>query len=281
MLILKTLFNYSAYKSAFGDLVKLLTEHRELIGAMTKRDLVERYAGQALGAIWVFAHPLVMMGVYLFVFGVVFKVRMGDSFELPRDYVCYLLSGLTVWLGCQECLTKTTTAISSQASLVKQVVFPIEILPVRSVLSTFVTQMVSMLVLLVYLLIRYQSLPWTVVLLPLLMLLQIIQFIGLGMLLASVGVYLRDIKDFVVVFALANMYLMPVIYLPSAVPTMFRPILYLNPFSHMIWCYRDAWYFGRFENWASWIVYPLFSIFSFVAGYRVFRRLRVYFGNVL
>jgi len=234
-----------------------------------------------LGLFWVFMHPLVLMGVYLFVFAVVFKMKIGGTYDLPRDYTTYLLSGLTVWLTCQECLSKSTTAVSSQASLVKQVVFPIEILPVRTVFSTIITQLVSMTVLLIYLLIRYHFVPWTLVLLPVLLFFQVIQLIGLGMLLGSIGVYLRDLKELVTVYALVNMYLMPIFYLPAYVPKLFKPILYINPFSYMIWCYQDAWYFGRFEHWYAWILFPLFSIFVFMAGYRAFRRLRVFFGNVL
>ena len=211
----------------------------------------------------------------------VFQLKIGGTFELPRDYTTYLLSGLTVWITCQECLSKSATSISGQADLVKQVVFPIEILPVRTVFSSVITQVVSMTVLLVYLLIRYQSVPWTIALLPVLFFFQVIQLIGLGMLLGAVGVYLRDLKELVTVFALVNMYLMPVFYLPAYVPPSFKPILYINPFSYMIWCYQDAWYFGRFEHWYAWIVFPLFSLFVFMAGYRVFRRLRVSFGNVL
>ena len=280
-MILKALANIAAYKNAFAELVGLMRRHRELTFSMTKRELTDRYAGQVLGTIWIFAHPLVLMGVYLFVFAVVFRMKIGGTYALPRDYTTYLLSGLTVWLTCQECLAKSTTSISSQANLVKQVVFPIEILPVRTVFSTVITQVVSMTILMIYMLIRYQSLPWTVVLLPVLLFLQVIQLIGLGMMLGSVGVYLRDLKDLVTVFALVNMYLMPVFYLPEYVPRLFKVILYINPFSYMIWCYQDAWYFGRFEHWYAWIVFPLFSIFTFMAGYRVFRRLRVFFGNVL
>ncbi|MBN1942505.1 MAG: ABC transporter permease [Phycisphaerae bacterium] len=282
-MILKALLNIPAYRSAFTNLVSLLRQHRELTLEMTKRELTDRYAGQVLGTLWVLMHPLLLMGVYVFVFVAVMKIKIeGEgTFTLPRDYTAYLLSGLTVWLACQECLTKSATSISSQANLVKQVVFPIEILPVRSVLSTAVTQLVSMSFLLIYLLIRYQALPWTVLLLPVLLFFQVIQFIGLGMMLASVGVYLRDVKDVVTVFGVVNMYLMPVIYLPAMAPGPFKPILYINPFSYMIWCYQDAWYFGRFEHWYAWIVYPLFSLFMFMAGYRVFRRVRIFFGNVL
>jgi lipopolysaccharide transport system permease protein len=279
--MLKSLVNITAYRTALAELAGLLTRHRELTLAMTKRELTDRYAGSALGLLWVIAHPLILMGVYVFIFAVVFRIRVGGTLALPRDYATYLLSGLTVWLVCQESLTRSATAISSQASLVKQVVFPIEILPVRCVLASLPAQLVSMSVLAVYLLVKYQALPWTVALTPVLLLFQMIMLTGLGMILAAVGAYLRDLKDLVQVFALVNMYLMPVVYLPAAVPGLFRPVLYANPFSHMIWCHQDAWYFGRFEHPWAWAVFPLFALLMFAGGYRVFRRMRTYFGNVL
>ena len=105
--------------------------------------------------------------------------------------------------------------------------------------------------------------------------------VGVSFFLASIGVFFRDIKDFVQIFSVVGVYLMPTFYLPTLVPSVFRPLLYLNPFSYMIWCFQDLIYFGRLEHRMSWVVFPLISITVFVLGYRVFRKLRPMFGNVL
>jgi lipopolysaccharide transport system permease protein len=123
--------------------------------------------------------------------------------------------------------------------------------------------------------------PWTYLLLPLLLFLQGITMLGLGFVLATIGVFFRDIKDFVTLFTTAGIYLMPVVYLPTWVPPLLRPVLYANPFSYMTWCFQDVFFFGRIEHPWAWVIFALFSFFIFAFGYRLFRRLKYNFGNVL
>ncbi len=118
-------------------------------------------------------------------------------------------------------------------------------------------------------------------LLPVLLVFQIMAMIGVSYVLSAVGVYIRDTKDFIQVFLVIGVYLVPTFYLPTAVPTEFRVLLLLNPFSHMVWCFQDVLYYGRFEHPWSWPVFFITSVVTFVAGASVFRRLRVTFGNVL
>jgi lipopolysaccharide transport system permease protein len=267
--------------SAFRELVTLLTRHRQLTWEMTRREITDRYAGQVLGTFWAVGHPLAMIAIYLFVFGYVFRVKMGGTFELPLDYTTYLLSGLIPWMAYQESMGKATMTIVGSANLVKQVVFPIEVLPVKGVLSSFSTQIVATAAMIVYVLITHGSVPWTYALLPALIFFQALGMIGVAYVLSSVGVYFRDLKDFVQLFCVAGVYLMPIVYLPSMVPAVFRPLLYLNPFSYLAWCYQDACYFGRFEHPWAWGLFAFGSLGIFYAGYRVFRKLKVCFGSAL
>ena len=115
------------------ELLRLLRRRRALLGEMVRRELTQQYAGQVLGALWAVGHPLAQIGVYVFLFAVVFNTKIGGTYALPLDYTTYLLSGLLLWIGFQQSLLLTSTAISSNASLVKQVVFPIEVLPLKSV----------------------------------------------------------------------------------------------------------------------------------------------------
>jgi lipopolysaccharide transport system permease protein len=266
---------------AFRELITLLTKHRELTWEMTKREIGERYAGQMLGLFWTVGHPLVMMGVFVFIFAIVFKLKAGGTYELPLDYTTYLLSGLIPWITFQESMNKATTAIVGNANLVKQVVFPLEILPIKGVLASLVTQAVSIMVLIGYVSFKHGLPPWTYVLLPVLLMFQCMAMVGVSYILSSVGVYFRDLKDFVQVFCLMGMYLMPVFYLPEMVPKIFRPVLYINPFSYMIWCYQDVFFFGRFEHPWAWAVFIFSSVFLFYGGYRIFLKLKIMFGNVL
>jgi lipopolysaccharide transport system permease protein len=266
---------------AFHEIALLLTRYRQLTWEMTRREISDRYAGQAFGLFWALGHPLILMGVYVFIFAVVFKVRIGGTRELPLDYTTYLLSGLIPWLSFQESMSKGSVVIVSNANLVKQVVFPIEILPVKGVIASFATQLISSLILMVYVLFRHATLPATYFLLPLLFFFQILAMIGVSYILSSIGTYFRDLKDFIQVFGVVGVFLMPIFYLPDQVPELFRPLLYLNPFTYMGWCYQDACYFGRIAHPWAWILFLVGSVSTFYFGYRIFRKLKPLFGNVL
>lgn len=278
---MKPFFDVKAYFQAFREITFLLTRHRQLTFEMTKKEVTDRYLGQSLGTFWVIGHPIAIMGIYVFIFAYVFKIKIGSTPEMPLDYTAYLLSGLIPWMCFQDAMAKASVVIVSNANLVKQVVFPLEVLPVKGGIASLVTMIISLALLIVYVLVSEHALPWTYVLLPLLIFFQIIAMIGIGYILSAIGAYFRDIKDFVQVFNLAGLYLLPIFYLPQHVPGIFRPLLYCNPFSYITWCYQDALYFGRFEHWWAWLVFPALSIFVFSMGYRIFRKLKSMFGNVL
>ncbi len=276
-----SLLSAHAHFRAFRELLGLLTRHRQLTWEMTRREISDRYAGQILGTSWAVGHPLALMLVYVFIFAFVFRIKIGGTVDLPRDYTVFLLSGLIPWFAFQEAMNKGVGVIVGNSSLVKQVVFPIEVLPVKVVISSLCTQFIATVLLSVYLLLRYGSVPWTYALLPILFVFQSLAMIGVAYVFASVGVYFRDLKDFVQVFCIAGMYIMPIFYLPTMVPEIFRPLLYCNPFSYLAWCYQDVCYFGRFEHPWAWLIFLGGSVGVFYAGYRVFRKLKVCFGSAL
>ena len=261
--------------------IEVLRRHRALTWELTKREITDRYAGQIFGTLWAVGHPLVMMGVYVFVFAVVLKTKVGGGQAMPHDYTVYLLSGLIPWLAFQEAMSKAGTVIKSHANLVKQVVFPVEILPVKGILAAMITQLIASALLAIYTFASSGTLPWTWSLVPLLWVCQFMAMAGVCYILASVGTYFRDVKDFVQIFCTAGVYAMPVFYLPEWVPDMMKPLIWLNPFSYLGWCFQDACYFGRIEHPWAWIVFCGGSPFLFLIGYRVFRHLRVCFGSVL
>lgn len=248
---------------------------------MAKRDVRDRYTGQVFGAVWAFGHPLLLMMVYVFIFGFVFKLKLGGTRELPLDYTTYILAGLVPWLAFQDALARAATAVSSAPNLVKQAVFPLHVLPVKVCIASSLNLVIGGTFLVGYILIKYHALHATALLVPLLFAVQLVAMIGVGFVLSTAGVFFRDVKDIVLVFTLIGLYLMPVFYQPGMVPELFRPILYVNPFSYLIWCYQDALYFGRFEHpWAWPIVFGL-ALASFWFGFRFFRRFQAGFGSVL
>lgn len=270
-----------SHTQAFYEVIYLFTKHRQLTWEMAKREITDRYTGQILGSIWAILHPLTLILVYVFIFVVVFKIKIGGTTEMPLDYTTYLLSGLIPWLSFQESLSKSSTVINNHANLVKQVVFPIEILPIKSVVSSLITQLIFLVILIAYVLISQKFLPLTYFLLPILVFLQSLSMLGVAYILSSIGAYFKDIKDIIQVISVVGVYLLPIFYLPQQVPGLFQPILYLNPFSYLIWCYQDILYYGRFEHPWAWLILIIISHGIFSSGYLVFRKLKVMFGSVL
>jgi lipopolysaccharide transport system permease protein len=259
----------------------MLARHRRLIVAMALRELRTRYAGQIAGSFWIIGHPLFQLLLFVFVFGIVFSQKMGGTVELPRGYATYILSGLIPWLTMNPVFTACCLSVISNANLVTQFAFESELLPVKDVAITLVFWCVGITTLSIYSLVTEGSLPITYLLLPLVLLLHVLLMVGIGWLLAAVSVFLRDVKDFAVVLVTAGVYILPIVYLPSWVPPIFRPLIVLNPFSAVIWVYQDTLYFGRFEHPKAWFVFAFIALLAFGFGHRVFQRLKPHFGAAL
>lgn len=268
-------------ESDLRKLIKSCWRHRLLLMELTRRELVEKHAGQILGATWVVVHPLFLIALYIFIFGVVFKVKIGGTRDLPLDYTAYILSGLVPWLACLQVLSKSTAVLVEHKNLIKQVVFPIEILPLKVALASTVPLLIGLIVLAVYVTISNGHPPITWLLLPVLIALQLLFVAGIAFVLASLGAFLRDVRELVQLFILAGVYVMPVFYLPIWVPALFRPILWVNPFSYLIWAYQDALYFGRLDHPIAWAVLIVMAPATLVFGYKIFLTLRLYFASVL
>jgi lipopolysaccharide transport system permease protein len=269
------------YFGAVIEAVELLRANWRLALMMARRDLTSRHANQFIGSFWIIGHPLFQMLIFVFLFGIVFKQQIGGSYEMPRDYTVYILSGLVAWLSILPVLTTTCVSITSNAALVRQFNFEVEILPIKDVISGMVFWFVGVLVIVAYQLVVYRTLPWTVILLPVVLLIHVTLMVGTAWALSALTVYFRDIKDIMTVLGALGVYLLPVVYLPSWMPPAFRPLVYANPLSYPIWIYQDTLYFGRIEHPWSWVFSAAIAFVVFAAGHRLFQRLKPAFGTVL
>lgn len=280
-MIFNRVLDVQAHLDAWREVVVLLRERRELLFAMTWRDLTDRYAGQALGWTWAVISPLLMMGTYLLAFGLIFRGRIGPADD-GTGYVAFVLAGLVPWLALQDCLGRATTAITGQASLVKQIVFPSEILPLRVALASLPTMLIGLLVTIP---IAIFSGSWhavgLLVLLPIATASFLLFMAGLSYWLAALGVFVRDINDLVRFFLGIGLFLHPVLYPPGSVPAWLEPLFVASPLSHLIWCFRDALTLPDPQHTWSWLVFPLVALVLFTTGWRGYRMLKPTFGNVL
>ncbi len=273
--------NISAMIFDSYQMIRSMIHNRRLIGKLAKAELSQAYAGQVFGAWWNYIQPIFLICVYFFLFGVVFKEHITGTKGFHYDYTTYLLAGMIPWLNYQTNMVKTCTSIYGSANLVQQVIFPIEILPVKSVVASIFPLIASFMILFGYVLIKYHTIPLTYLYLPLLIGLQTVSIIGLGFLLSALSCFVKDFKDFIVLYTMVGIYFMPIVFIPKWVPTLFKPLLYANPYSYMIWCYQDVLYFGYMAHPIAWIVNIVFSFLLFGVGALVFNSLRPLFGDAI
>src|SRR6476659_7575035 len=214
-----------------------LPHRSELIWSLAKRDLLARYKGSVLGIIWAVVTPVVMIAIFTFIFAGIFGARFGNSTS-PWTYALYLFCGLIPWTMFQDTLQQSSTTIVNHANLVKRVVFPLETLPVAQALSALAHEAFGLIVLLVAILLLRHELHPTILWLPVVLLPQLMFTLGAAWLVASLGVFLRDIVQGITLILMAWMYLTPIIYPESIVPERYRPFINANPFTALVRSYR-------------------------------------------
>jgi len=257
-----------------------LPRRLDLILSLTKRELAARYKGSALGIIWAVLTPVVMIAIFTIIFAGIFKAKFGAS-SSQWDYALYLFCGLLPWNAFQESLNLSTTAIVARANLVKRVVFPLETLPVAQTLAAIVNQLFGSIALLLGIILVRHQLHVTIAYLPLLLILQFVATLGGAWLLASLGVFIRDMAQGISLFLMAWMYLTPIIYPESIVPDSYRRIINLNPLTPLMRSYRSIFLEGGGPDWRGLGYFAVFALISFVLGYWWFARTRKNFADVV
>jgi lipopolysaccharide transport system permease protein len=263
------------------DLLRLCLEQRRLILLLAGREIADRFADSLLGAIWAIVHPIFTMLLYVLVFGKLLRLRMPTGAGLPGDYTLFFIAGYLPWMALQDAAQRGAAAIINNANLVKQVVFPLEVLPLKTVLACMLPQFIGIAFLLGYRLLCGAGCPATLALLPALLLMQFLGMAGIALALAAILVFLRDIKEVVHMVCALGLYLLPVLYVPGSLPRAFERLLPWNPVSHWIWMYQDALFYGAIVHPMSWAIGPVFAALVFAVGYRLFFELKPYFGNCL
>ena len=257
-----------------------LPSRSELIFSLARRELVARYKGSALGIIWAILTPVVTIAIFTFIFAGIFGARFGAS-SSHWDYALYLFCGLLPWTMFQETLQQSASTIVTHANLVKRVVFPLETLPVAQTLSALGHQLFGTVALLIAAVIIRHELHPTLLWLPVLLIPQLLITLGAAWLIASLGVFLRDIAQGITLLLMAWMYLTPIIYPESLVPERFRVFVNINPFTHLVRSYRRILLAGAAPDWSGLLYFTAFALVVFLFGYWWFARTRKNFADVI
>lgn len=255
------------------DDLRNLLRHRQLIAALTARDLKARYRGSILGFFWSLANPLLLLGVYTLVFTKFFPQQVVDPYPL------FLFSGILAWTFFAAAVLESTSSISSNAGLIKKVMFPAEALPLVVVLSHLVHFLAALPILLAAILafaaLGRFTIHGTILLAPLIMLLQALFVAGISMIVSSASVLFRDLRDIVANLLQLGFFMTPILYLIENIPSRpLRAVLRVNPMTPFVVAYQDIFFFGRLPNLSDTVLMVLYAGVSLYLGFFVFDRLR-------
>ncbi len=249
---------------------RALWTYRGILWLLIRRDLKVRYAGSVLGYVWTILDPLLMTGVYWFVFSVVFT--RGGVGETP--YILFLILGLLSWQWFSGTVTDTSRALTSETRLVRSTRLPREIWVLKVVGSKGLEFFFSLPVVVLFMLVYRKPPSWEIVLFPLAVLLQAILLTGIGLALASATVLVRDLQRVVRIGLRVMFYLSPVIYSVSRIDIGgLREVFSLNPMTGIIELYRSMAFPEAFAGWDVVGIAAAICVACLLLGALVFRRL--------
>lgn len=272
--------NAKISSNPFLGLISLL-KYRGLLYELIKRDFIGRYKGSVLGVGWSLFNPLLMLAVYTLVFSVAFKARwdVGDDGKL--SFAIILFSGMIVHAFFAECINRAPTLILVNPSYVKKVVFPLEILPIVTLSSALLHFVVSFIILLIFCLITGAEVHAGIFLFPIILLPLVLMALGFSWLLASLGVYLRDLAQAITMVSTVLIFLAPVFYPITALPQAYQTYVKWNPITLPVNQLRETMLFGLSPNWGEWFVAFVISVLICCFGYWWFQHTRKGFADVI
>jgi len=268
--------------SSIFSLVSSLARHSSLIVQMANREVIARYKGSMMGLLWSFLHPLLMLAVYTFIFSVVFKVKWGVEIgDGKPDFALILFAGLIMHTLLSEVLNTAHGLILNNINYVKKVVFPLEILSVVSVVTALFHAVVSISILLMALMIMDGHLYWTVFLFPIVIMPLVILSLGFSWVLASLGVFVRDVGQLMGIVTTVLLFLSPIFFPVSAIPEPYQIFIFLNPLTFIIEQIREVLIWGRMPNWQGLGIYTLFATVFCWISFVWFQKTRKWFADVI
>ncbi len=272
-------------RRAFVYPFRVLWQHHSLIASMVRRDIHGRYRGSVAGLFWTVINPLLMMLTYSLVFGLILKQRWGPDPAHAgfMNFPLYFIAGMLPWLAFNEALGRSANAVLEHRTLVKRVLFPIEIVPVNVTLAGLVSEFFGALVFLAVLLAVRHSVPLSVMYLPAIIVPQILLTLGLSWFLAGLGVFLRDVGQFLAFFLTLLFFCTPICYPEpqSGVPEALKSFFRVNPIYVMVKAYRAVLLDGTPPNWTSLAWLTLVALAAFIFGFAWFYKSRKAFADVL
>jgi len=250
--------------------LRTLFERRRLLFQAVAIDLRSQYAGTVLGLAWVVLGPLLLLILYTIIYFVIFNVRVPN---LSRaEYVLNVFAGLVPFLAFAQALTASASSISKERKLLYSS-FPSEFVPMKSVISAYLI-IVPATVLILLGDIVFSTPSWTLLLVPVVALAQLMLSIGLGFFLATAALVLRDINFLIQYIVIALMVVTPIAYTPDMIPHGLKPLLYANPLFYFVSANQHLILLNTLPPWHITVIGLLLTALFFFGGLWFFQRVR-------
>jgi len=260
---------------------ELLVERAPLIRLLALREIRDRYVGSMLGTAWSVLQPLLLMLVLITIFGHVFSMKRAAMTGEGFDFVAYMIAGYVPWLMTGAALQSAAGVIRANSGLVKQISFPVAVLPAKTVLAQAPMLLVGLAVFLLYTAAAGTGISPLVVLLPGLVVIHAVLLFGLAWAIAALGAYFRDLDPILSNLLMLNVFLLPIFMPPGAAPAILAPVISYNPFTPLIAAYQDVLVFGVVRSPISMLLLVGLALAAFTAGYAFFRRVQTGFGDLV
>lgn len=254
-----------------------LWAHRNLIGNLARRDLKARYKKSVLGWLWSLLNPAATLGVFTLVFGVFLsgQAPVAGNGSL-KNFALYLFAGLTIWNAFQNSLNGAMGALESSAPLLTKVYFPPECPAIASVAGVLLQAAIESTII-VGIMAIVGNLSWTVIFVPVILVLACVLAIGLGLWLSVLNIRFRDVQYLVGIALQVGFYCTPIVYSPQIIPERYhgvplRRIMGLNPIARFVQAFRDVVYQLRVPSLLNWLFMIVVPMIILAASWLWFRR---------
>ena len=258
-------------QSKIPESLTTLYDKRWLIAYFIQRQLSQSYRKSFLGFVWIVLTPLLMIALYTLIFSEIVGLRFRETNGGVANFGLYLYCGLIPFLAFTGSINKSVGIIRGNANLVQRVIFPVEILPLSSTITSFVTNTVGLGVLVAVVFALEQQIHWTLVLLPVLMILQLIFTLGLSYLMAVLGTYLPDLKEITQAITRAMFFATPIIWPPElAYENGLGFLIDYNPVAFVVLSYRNLVLDGEIPALAPGLWWSLLAVALLAGSFALF-----------
>jgi lipopolysaccharide transport system permease protein len=248
----------------------------QLLKAQLRHELRLRYVGSLAGVYWAFANPLIQVGVYVLLVTVIFKARLHGSGSSRLDYTVFVLAGMSGWLAMQEGLMTSATSLVRHADIVKNVIFPLELLPISAVIASLISMGVSLTALVTFVAATGRPVGPSLVCFPILLALQIALTLGVGLMFSIATAFVRDVTYILPILLQFMTLLSPIVYSIDNMPPTLRTITRFNPIYYIIDGYRSLFFDDSWPSIFGLLYVALAAAVLLALGLLLFRSAKGY-----